>query len=171
MLSSLTPWLRVKVTRLDTSSVCKDTHKTPWFQITRTPASGDSYTSNNHTFNISQTPRPSRSCPVGPAEGCLGPSTSNNGSQGNWILDITTEFNRSCTVLFNYAIAGAVVDGEIIAPGWPDTIKQNQLSMFNETVAHVPNIWANWTQFNTLASFFIGINDNYYTYHRPNHTE
>lgn len=123
-------------------------------------SSGDSWTSNGHIFNAAELPHPSLSCPVGPLEGCIGPSKSNDGSQGNWILDLTTEFNRSLTVLFNYAQLGAMVDSSLVlGDSIDDGIKQIQYPNFEATVANVPNDWANWTSSDALASFFIGIND------------
>ena len=73
---------------------------------------------------------------------------------------MTTEFNRSRTVLFNYAQNGALIDSALFFGGSSDDgIKQLQYPRFKATVATVPNGWANWTSSDALASIFIGIND------------
>ncbi|KAK3314304.1 GDSL lipase/esterase [Apodospora peruviana] len=113
---------------------------------------GDSYTATG--FNPSGT-KPSSANPIGnPA---LPGSTFSGGY--DWPGYLVTSFNTSQTLLYNYAVGGATVDSNLVAPPG-NGIKSfvEQTAQWKSGVGTKPS-YAPWTSDNTLAGAFFGIND------------
>ncbi|KAK4156091.1 carbohydrate esterase [Chaetomidium leptoderma] len=113
---------------------------------------GDSYTATG--FNPSGT-KPSSSNPIGnPA---LPGSTFSGGY--DWPGYLVTAFNTSQTLLYNFAVGGATIDSNLVAPpgnGIPSFVEQ--MGQWENSVGSKPS-YAPWTSDNTLAGAFFGIND------------
>ncbi len=122
---------------------------------------GDSYTATG--FNPSGT-KPSAANPIGnPA---LPGSTFSGGY--DWPGYLVTAFNTSHTLLYNYAVGGATIDSNLVAP------PGNGIRSFVEQTAQWKSgagtnpSYAPWTADNTLAGAFFGINDVTQSYWRNN---
>lgn len=117
-----------------------------------TAPSGDSYTATG--FNPSGN-KPSASNPIGNPN--LPGSTFSGG--WDWPGYLVTSFNTSQTLLYNYAVGGATVDSNLVAPpgsGIKSFVEQT--AQWKSGAASKPS-YAPWTSENTLAGAFFGIND------------
>ncbi|EAU92018.1 fungal cellulose binding domain-containing protein [Coprinopsis cinerea okayama7 len=117
-----------------------------WFSF------GDSYTQT--WFNHTDTP-PAPGNPLGnpPYPGW----TATGGP--NWVGYLTTEYNNSLVLTWNYAYGGAVIDDKLVTPWQPGLIHlTGQVDQFLEYAAKKPAV-VPWTSKNALFSIFIGIND------------
>lgn len=122
------------------------------------PPSGDSYTATG--FNISDT-QPSTETPMGnpPAPGI----TFSNGR--NWLNYLTSTYNASSLLTYNFAAGGATIDPDIFISRIPSF--RNQVSdIFLPTYGNAST--ASWDSSNSLFITFFGINDVGITYRTPN---
>jgi phospholipase/lecithinase/hemolysin len=72
--------------------------------------------------------------------------------------DLATVFNTSQTLIYNYAVAGATVDNNIVAAQGNIPSFVQQTSTFTSGVAKHPS-GTSWTATNSIAGSFFGIND------------
>lgn len=84
----------------------------------------------------------------------LDPGTQSGGD--NWIGYLTTNFNTSLILTYSLAIAGATIDNSIATWGFGDMT--SQVAAFQTKYASRPTS-APWTADNTIASFWVGINE------------
>ncbi|KAK1752706.1 hypothetical protein QBC47DRAFT_328038 [Echria macrotheca] len=114
---------------------------------------GDSYTATG--FNPSGA-KPSPANPIGnPA---LPGSTFSGG--WDWPGYLVTAFNTSQTLAYNFAVGGATVDSNLVAPpgsGIPSFVEQ--IGRWQGVGLPSRPAFAPWTAENTLAGAFFGIND------------
>ncbi|KAF8992993.1 hypothetical protein BDQ17DRAFT_1432012 [Cyathus striatus] len=117
-----------------------------WFSF------GDSYTQTG--FDPTST-LPSVSNPFGNPPY---PGYTATGGQ-NWVGYVTTEFNKSLLLTYNYAYGGATIDASLVAP-YESTVLSltDQVNQFLTGAAKKPASTP-WTSANSLFSVFIGIND------------
>lgn len=120
--------------------------RTYWF------AFGDSYSATG--FDIAAT-QPSALNPMGNTT--PDPGTQSGGS--NWVEYLTTQYNSSLILSYSLAIAGATIDNSLATWGFGDMT--SEVAAFQSKYASRP-AFAPWTADNTVASFWIGINDVYY---------
>jgi hypothetical protein len=114
--------------------------------------SGDSYTQTwfNHT-DIPPTPGNPLGNPPYPGW------TATGGP--NWVGYVTTEYNNSLVLTWNYAYGGAVTDKDLVTPWQPGVLTLvDQVDQFLSYAAKKPAV-VPWKSQNSLFSFFIGIND------------
>jgi len=117
-----------------------------WFSF------GDSYTATGFEFNGTQ---PSIGNPLGNPPY---PGSTNVGGP-NWVDAVTTVYNKSLILTYNFAYGGATIDANLVTPYLP-TVKSltDQVDQFLTTYADKPAS-APWKCENTLFSVWIGIND------------
>lgn len=114
--------------------------------------SGDSYSTTG--FNI-QGSYPSATNPLG-NPGLPGQTTDGG---LNWIGFLISKYNTSLTLSFNFAVAGATTDANIVPPGNPSIPSLiDQVKLFSNSIASKPPS-APWNSYNTLAGIWMGIND------------
>ncbi|CAE6424533.1 unnamed protein product [Rhizoctonia solani] len=134
-------------TSTTTSSASPTTTTIPgvkyWFSF------GDSYTQTG--FDINST-KPA----VGNALGNPSyPGYTACGSVPNWVDLVTTQYNTSTLLTYNFAYGGATINATLVAPYTPTVLSLiDQVNIFLANKAVAP-----WTASNTLFSVFIGIND------------
>lgn len=114
--------------------------------------SGDSYSTTG--FNIRGS-YPSATDPLGNPE--LPGQTTDGGF--NWIGFLISKYNSSLTLSFNFAVAGATTDANIVPP-WNASIPSliDQVKLFSNSIASKPPS-VPWNSCNTLAGVWMGIND------------
>ena len=72
---------------------------------------------------------------------------------------MTTEYNNSLVLTWNYAYGGAVTDKDLVTPWKPDVLTLvDQVDQFLSYAAKKPAA-VPWKSENSLFSVFIGIND------------
>ncbi|TFK19108.1 fungal cellulose binding domain-containing protein [Coprinopsis marcescibilis] len=77
----------------------------------------------------------------------------------NWVGFLTTEYNKSTILTWNYAYGGAVTDRELVTPWQPQVLDLgDEVDQFLNGAAKKPSV-VPWTSENALFSVFIGIND------------
>jgi hypothetical protein len=109
--------------------------------------SGDSYSSDGF-WAASDTP--SSQLPLGIAL----PGTTTTGGL-NWVGMTATELNTSLTFALDYAVYGASTDTSLVRGSTPDLV--DQVTEFSTYTANSSDVA--WTATNTMAVFWIGIND------------
>ncbi|KAG9091801.1 hypothetical protein FRC06_000378 [Ceratobasidium sp. 370] len=137
-------------TTTKTTSTTTTTSSTPvptgvkyWFSF------GDSYTQTG--FNINGT-KPAVGNPLGNP---TYPGYTACGSVPNWVDLVTTKYNTSTLLTYNFAYGGATIDATLVTPYTPTVISlTDQVNIFLTNKAVAP-----WTASNALFSVFIGIND------------
>ncbi|OQE47544.1 hypothetical protein PENCOP_c001G06049 [Penicillium coprophilum] len=110
---------------------------------------GDSYTQTEFTVDGTQ---PSATNPMGnPA---LGTGTTSGGT--NWVGYLTTLYNASPVLSYNFAVGGATIDNSIVDTKVKDVTSQVQdfELAYSKKPASAP-----WTSENAIFGFWIGIND------------
>ncbi|KAM5537865.1 hypothetical protein V8D89_008341 [Ganoderma adspersum] len=113
-------------------------------------AFGDSYTSRG--FNVSGT-LPAPGNPFGnPAY------PGNTGVGANWIDFDTTVYNRTLILTYDFARAGATINGSLVAPTLTTFDFITQVDHFEGGAAQRPAT-APWTSWDSLFSVWFGIND------------
>ncbi|KAB5583628.1 hypothetical protein GE09DRAFT_1182287 [Coniochaeta sp. 2T2.1] len=113
---------------------------------------GDSYSQTG--FNISLT-KPSPSNPLGnpPLPGW----TASGGL--NWVGFLTSQFNTSTLLTYNFAYGGATTAADLVTPYQPTVLSLvDQVAQFSGSIASHPS-YAPWTAENTLVGVWIGVND------------
>jgi hypothetical protein len=127
------------------------------------PISGDSYSQTG--FNISST-KPSPSNPLGnpPLPGW----TASGGL--NWVGFLTSQFNKSTILTYNFAYGGATTAADLVAPYQPTVLSLvDQVAQFSGSIASHPS-YAPWTAADTLVGVWIGVNDVGNSYWTANET-
>lgn len=116
--------------------------------------SGDSYTTTS--FNSSST-LPSIGNPLGnpPYPGL----TADGGE--NWVDFLTTTYNKSLILTYDFAWGGATIDAKLVTPGSGISLA-DEVNTFLNKFASKPSSTP-WQTHNTLFSVWIGINDIGYT--------
>jgi len=77
----------------------------------------------------------------------------------NWVDYVTTQYNKSLVLTYNYAYGGATIDASLVAPFEPTVLSlTDQVNQFLSGAGTKPAS-APWTSSNSLFSVFIGIND------------
>ncbi|KAG9126487.1 hypothetical protein FRC07_003233 [Ceratobasidium sp. 392] len=77
------------------------------------------------------------------------------GSVPNWVDLVTTKYNTSTLLTYNFAYGGATINATLVAPYTPTVLSLvDQINIFLANKAVAP-----WTGANALFSVFIGIND------------
>ncbi|KAF8607863.1 hypothetical protein BDV93DRAFT_589454 [Ceratobasidium sp. AG-I] len=137
-------------TKASTTTSSTTTSSTPaptgvkyWFSF------GDSYTQTG--FDINGT-KPAVGNPLGnPGY----PGYTACGSVPNWVDLVTTKYNTSTLLTYNFAYGGATIDATLVAP-YTSTVLSltDQVNSFLANKAVAP-----WTSSTALFSIFIGIND------------
>ncbi len=93
------------------------------------------------------------------------PGGTGVGVGANWIDFVTTEFNKSLILTYDYAVGGATINGTLVPP----TIKTHdfitQVYNFEKQVMKKPAT-APWTSKNAMFSVWFGINDINNSYHK-----
>ena len=119
-----------------------------------TSSSGDSYTATG--FNAATGPQSNSCNPLGNP-----PYPSYTSSDGpNWVGFLSTTYNESLILTYNFAQDGAIVDSSLVPPYLPTTPSmkhqiQNDFSpRYGNQTSFTP-----WTSNDSLFGFFIGIND------------
>ncbi|KAM5537864.1 hypothetical protein V8D89_008340 [Ganoderma adspersum] len=114
-------------------------------------AFGDSYTARG--FNTSRAvPAPGN--PFGnPAY------PGNTGVGANWIDFDTVEFNKSLILTYDYARAGATINGTLVKPTLTTYDFITQVNHFEAQVVKKKPASAPWTSKNAMFSVWFGIND------------
>ncbi|OIW27680.1 carbohydrate esterase family 16 protein, partial [Coniochaeta ligniaria NRRL 30616] len=113
---------------------------------------GDSYSQTG--FNISST-KPSASNPLGnpPLPGW----TASGGL--NWVGFLTSQFNKSTLLSYNFAYGGATTDSALVTPYEPTVLSLvDQVAQFSGSIASHPS-YAPWTAADALVGVWIGVND------------
>jgi hypothetical protein len=78
----------------------------------------------------------------------------------NWIDLMTVKYNNSLILTYNYAYGGATIDASLVAPYTPTVLSlTDQVNQFLNSSVSKPSGSVPWTAKNTIASFWIGIND------------
>ncbi|EUC62328.1 cellulose-binding GDSL lipase/acylhydrolase-like protein, putative [Rhizoctonia solani AG-3 Rhs1AP] len=136
------------VTSKTTSSSTPTSSTTPagvkyWFSF------GDSYTQTG--FDINGT-KPTVGNPLGNP---TYPGYTACGSVPNWVDLVTTQYNTSSLLTYNFAYGGATINATLVAPYLPTVLSLiDQVNIFLANKAVAP-----WSGSNSLFSVFIGIND------------
>lgn len=115
--------------------------------------SGDSYTANHFDAGGSQ---PNTTNPIGnPAY----PGSTTSGGP-NWIDYLVTEYNDSLALAYDFAIAGATVDSEIVPP-YQSAVKSlvQQVSVFQKYYGSGGVYEDVWDFEDSLFTSWFGIND------------
>jgi hypothetical protein len=77
----------------------------------------------------------------------------------NWVDYVTTQYNKSLILTYNYAYGGATIDASLVAPYEPTVLSlTDQVNQFLSG-AGTKSSSTPWTSSNSLFSVFIGIND------------
>lgn len=77
----------------------------------------------------------------------------------NWVDYVTTQYNKSLVLTYNYAYGGATIDASLVAPFEPTVLSlTDQVNQFLSGAGTKPAS-APWTSSDSLFSVFIGIND------------
>lgn len=117
-------------------------------------SSGDSYTATG--FNATAGPQPNPCNPLGnpPYPGY----TSSDGP--NWVGFLSTTYNESFILTYNFAYNGSTVDSSLVPPYLPTapSVKQQVQNDFLPRYGNHPS-FTPWTTDDSLFGFFIGIND------------
>jgi len=117
-------------------------------------SSGDSYTATG--FNAATGPQPNPVNPLGnpPYPG----DTSSDGP--NWVGFLSTTYNESFILTYNFAYDGATVDSGLVPPYLPTatSMKQQVQNEFLPIYGNQPSSTP-WASDDSLFAFFIGIND------------
>lgn len=121
-------------------------HHGRWFRLT--VYSGDSYSSDGFSASSDVT---TAALPLGIAL----PGTTTAGSGMNWVGMSATKFNTSLTFALDFAVYGASTDTSIVRGSTPDIV--DQVAEFTADTATSSDVA--WTATNTMAVFWIGIND------------
>ncbi|KAM6503116.1 hypothetical protein JOM56_000059 [Amanita muscaria] len=123
-----------------------------WFSF------GDSYTA---TGFLSSGPLPSPGDPLGnpPYPGL----TVTGGPY--WIDYLTTTYNQSLTLTYNFAVAGATINASLVQPVLGVTFEDEVLTYLHKFSDKPP--FTAWKSSNTLFSIWIGINDIGRSYFNP----
>ncbi|CAE6428638.1 unnamed protein product [Rhizoctonia solani] len=136
------------VTSTTTSSAAPTSSSTPagvkyWFSF------GDSYTQTGFDINGI---KPAVGNPLGNPSY---PGYTACGSVPNWVDLVTTQYNTSTLLTYNFAYGGATIDANLVTPYTP-TVQSltDQVNIFLANKAAAP-----WSGSNSLFSVFIGIND------------
>ena len=74
----------------------------------------------------------------------------------NWVEYLTTQYNSTLILTYDLAIAGATIDNSLATWGFGDMT--SQMAAFESTYASSPE-FAPWTADDTVASFWVGINE------------
>ena len=114
--------------------------------------SGDSYSQTG--FNIDST-KPSAGNPLGnPA---LPGWTASGGY--NWVGFLTSRYNASTLLTYNFAHGGATTNASLVAPYDPSVLSMvDQVAQFSRSIAARPG-YAPWTAANALVGVWMGVND------------
>lgn len=77
----------------------------------------------------------------------------------NWVDFVTTQYNKSLILTYNYAYGGATIDANLVPP-FESTVLSltDQVNQFLSGAGTKPAS-SPWTSSNSLFSVFIGIND------------
>jgi hypothetical protein len=77
----------------------------------------------------------------------------------NWVDYVTTQYNKSLVLTYNYAYGGATIDAALVPP-YTSTVKSltDQVNQFLSGAGKKPAATP-WTSSNSLFSIWIGIND------------
>ncbi|KAJ1308796.1 hypothetical protein OPQ81_004486 [Rhizoctonia solani] len=114
-----------------------------WFSF------GDSYTQTGFDINGA---KPAVGNPLGNP---TYPGYTACGSVPNWVDLVTTKYNTSTLLTYNFAYGGATINATLVPPYTPTVLSLiDQVNIFLANKAVAP-----WTGSNTLFSVFIGIND------------
>ncbi|KAG8770158.1 hypothetical protein FRC12_004475 [Ceratobasidium sp. 428] len=144
------------VTTTKTTSTTVSTTKTTTTSSTPVPTGvkywfsfGDSYTQTG--FDINGV-KPAVGNPLGNPSY---PGYTACGSVPNWVDLVTTKYNTSTLLTYNFAYGGATINATLVAPYTPTVLSLiDQVNQFLTNKAAAP-----WTGANSLFSVFIGIND------------
>ncbi|KAL8767685.1 MAG: hypothetical protein Q9209_005865 [Squamulea sp. 1 TL-2023] len=158
---------------LSTSILPTTTGWPEWSSVEKLFVFGASYASTGYDWHREQ---PSLSGnPLGNSlrrTATQGPTNSNG---PNFITYLTTTFNASKLLTYNFAYPGAQVDGSAANPNIAGTSSNdlvfevnNFLSTYTPAKGGVP--MAEWRGDSSLFIFFFGVNDNQQTWQKPNRT-
>jgi phospholipase/lecithinase/hemolysin len=162
MIKSTVLTLALATASLAAPSTTNGTSWPGWTNIKRLFVFGDSYTQTGFNPASSQ-PNPSNPFGNPPYPGW----TSSNGP--NWLGFLTTLYNRSTILTYNFASGGATLDSALVAPYAPtvisvkDQIRTQFLPLYGSSPSTAP-----WTSNSSLFAFFIGINDVGNGWYQPN---
>jgi len=132
--------------RSDISSSTPSKEVNYWFSF------GDSYTSSGFLVNGTQPA-------IGNALGNPPYPGSTTVGGVNWVDVVTTVYNKSLLLTYNFAYGGATIDASLVAPYVPTVLSlTDQVNEFLNNYSSKPST-APWTTDNTLFSIWIGIND------------
>ncbi|KAK4187765.1 putative acylhydrolase [Podospora australis] len=113
---------------------------------------GDSYSQTG--FDITGT-KPSPGNPLG-NPGLPG-WTASGGL--NWVGFLTSQFNTSTLLTYNFAYGGATTNATLVQPWREDVLSLvDQFTQFSNSIASKP-AYAPWTAENSLFGIWIGVND------------
>jgi hypothetical protein len=72
---------------------------------------------------------------------------------------LTSHYNPSLTLSFNFAVGGATTDSNLVSP-WNTSIPSliDQVKLFSKSIA-AKSLSAPWDSCNTLGGIWMGIND------------
>ncbi|GLB37982.1 putative cellulose-binding GDSL lipase acylhydrolase [Lyophyllum shimeji] len=77
----------------------------------------------------------------------------------NWVDYVSTQYNKSLILTYNYAYGGATIDANLVAPYTPTVLSlTDQVNQFLSGAGTKPASTP-WTSSNALFSIWIGIND------------
>jgi len=77
----------------------------------------------------------------------------------NWVDYVTTQYNKSLILTYNYAYGGATIDASLVVPFEPTVLSlTDQVNQFLSGAGTKPASTP-WTSSDSLFSVFIGIND------------
>ncbi|EKM81377.1 hypothetical protein AGABI1DRAFT_113024 [Agaricus bisporus var. burnettii JB137-S8] len=77
----------------------------------------------------------------------------------NWVDYVTTQYNKTLLLTYNYAYGGATIDANLVQPFEPSVLSMtDQINQFLSGAGKKPTSTP-WISDNSLFSFFIGIND------------
>jgi len=77
----------------------------------------------------------------------------------NWVDFVTTRYNKSLILTYNYAYGGATIDANLVTPFEPTVLSlTDQVNQFLSGAGTKPASTP-WTSSRSLFSVFIGIND------------
>lgn len=71
----------------------------------------------------------------------------------NWVDFVTTKYNKTLTLTYNYAFGGATIDSKLVR-GSAISLTDQVNEFLGSAATKAP-----WTGDNSLFSFWIGIND------------
>ncbi|KAL8788972.1 MAG: hypothetical protein Q9213_001381 [Squamulea squamosa] len=156
---------------LSTSNINTTTSWPEWSGVKKLFVFGASYTSTGFDWHREQPSLPGN--PLGNSlrrTAAQGPTVSNG---PNFITYLTTTFNASKLLTYNFANPGAEIDGSAANPDMAGTSNNDLvyevnsfLSTYTYAKGGVP--MAEWRGDSSLFLFFFGVNDNIHTWHKPN---